>query len=116
MLGPLDDLGTTWDLLDEVAEPGYYAATLSSGVRCEVTVGPKSAVHRYTFPADDAARIDIDASTGGLAIPHSRTVPLQAHLAMLEREVAQGETQFGGVHPPAHLEVDAAGWRPLPWY
>ena len=56
MLGPLDDLGTTWDLLEEVAEPGYYAATLSSGVRCEVTVGPKSAVHRYTFPSHDARR------------------------------------------------------------
>ena len=28
MLGPLDDLGTTWDLSDEVAEPGYYAVHL----------------------------------------------------------------------------------------
>ena len=116
MLGPLDDLGTTWDLLDEVAEPGYYAATLSSGVRCEVTVGPKSAVHRYTFPAHDAARIVIDASTGGLAIPHSRTVPLKAHLAMLGPGVAQGEIHVEGVPLAVHLEVDAPGWRQLLWY
>jgi putative alpha-1,2-mannosidase len=116
MLGPLDDLGTTWDLLDEVAEPGYYAATLSSGVRCEVTVGPKSAVHRYTFPAHDAARIVIDASTGGLAIPHSQTVPLKAHLAMLEPGVAQGEIHVEGVPLAVHLEVDAPGWRQLLWY
>ena len=116
MLGPLDDLGTTWDLLEEVAEPGYYAATLSSGVRCEVTVGPKSAVHRYTFPAHDAARIVIDASTGGLAIPHSRTVPLKAHLAMLEPGVAQGEIHVEGVPLAVHLEVDAPGWRQLLWY
>ncbi|TCO17217.1 putative alpha-1,2-mannosidase [Kribbella steppae] len=116
MLGPLDDLGTTWDLLEEVAEPGYYAATLGSGVHCEVTVGPKSAVHRYTFPANDAARIVIDASTGGLAIPHSRTVPLKAHLAMLEPGVAQGEIHVEGVPLAVHLEVDAPGWRQLLWY
>jgi putative alpha-1,2-mannosidase len=116
MLGPLDDLGTTWDLLEEVAEPGYYAATLSSGMRCEVTVGPKSAVHRYTFPAHDAARIVIDASTGGLAIPHSQTVPLKAHLAMLEPGVAQGEIHVEGVPLAVHLEVDAPGWRQLLWY
>ncbi|MFD7157180.1 glycoside hydrolase domain-containing protein [Kribbella sp. NPDC059898] len=116
MLGPLDDLGTTWDLLDEVAEPGYYAATLSSGVRCELTVGPKSAVHRYTFPANDTARIVIDASTGGLAIPHSRTVPLKAHLTLLEPGVAQGEIHVEGVPLAVHLEVDAPGWRQLLWY
>ena len=50
MLEPLDALGTTWELLDEHAEPGYYRARLSSGITCELTVGPKSAVHRYTFP------------------------------------------------------------------
>lgn len=116
MLGPLDDLGTTWDLTDEVAQPGYYAGTLGSGVRCEVTVGPKSAVHRYTFPANDAARIVIDASTGGLAIPHSQTVPLRAHLAMLGPGVAQGEIHVEGVPLAIHLEIDAPGWRQHLWY
>ena len=38
---PLDNLGTTWELVDEHAEPGYYAATLSSGISCELTVGPE---------------------------------------------------------------------------
>ncbi|AKU15121.1 glycoside hydrolase domain-containing protein [Luteipulveratus mongoliensis] len=116
MLGPLDDLGTTWDLSDEIAEPGYYAATLGSGIRCELTVGPKSAVHRYTFPAHEQARIVIDASTGGLAIPHSQTVPLRAHLAMLAPGVAQGEIHVEGVPLAVHLEVDAPGWRQLLWY
>ena len=41
MLEPLDDLGNAWELTDEVAEPGYYAATLTSGIRCELTVGPQ---------------------------------------------------------------------------
>ena len=80
MLQPLDDLGELWDVVDEQAEPGYYAATLESGIRCEITVGPKSAVHRYTFPAHRDARLVIDFSLGGLAIPHGRTVPLRAHL------------------------------------
>ena len=75
MLDPLDQLGTSWALTDEVAEPGYYAATLSSGIRCELTVGPRTAVHRYTFPAHRDARIVIDLSLGGLVIPHGATVP-----------------------------------------
>ncbi len=33
MLEPLDDLGRLWDVVDEDAEPGYYAATLDSGIR-----------------------------------------------------------------------------------
>ena len=41
MLQPLDDLGSCWDVVDEGAEPGYYAATLDSGIRCEITVGPE---------------------------------------------------------------------------
>ena len=49
MLQSLDDLGTRWELREEHAEPGWYAATLDSGIRGEITVGPKSAVHRYTF-------------------------------------------------------------------
>src|SRR3954466_2057383 len=54
MLQPLDDLGQLWPLSAEEAEPGHYAATLGGtaagdpalreGIRCELTVGPKSAV------------------------------------------------------------------------
>src|SRR5690606_34756983 len=89
MLQPLDRLGELWELEDEAAEPGYYAATLSSGIRCEITVGPKSAVHRYTFPGHRDARVVVDASLGGLAIPHGATVPLRAHLETVAPRVAQ---------------------------
>ena len=41
MLEPLDSLGDAWELAEERAEPGYYACTLSSGIRCELTVGPR---------------------------------------------------------------------------
>src|SRR6476646_1881431 len=62
MLDPLDFLDTQWALQDEVAEPGYYAATLGSAIRSAITVGPKSAVHRYTFPSRLDARLVVDFS------------------------------------------------------
>lgn len=35
----------------ETASPGYYAVTLASGVRVELTASDRVAFHRYTFPA-----------------------------------------------------------------
>lgn len=116
MLEPLDALGRTWALHDEVASPGYYAATLASGVRCEVTVGPKSAVHRFTFPEHPDARIVVDLSLGGLAIPYGATVPLRAHLGTLGPGSAYGEIVVEGAPLAAHLECDAPRWRQMLWY
>jgi putative alpha-1,2-mannosidase len=116
MLDPLDCLGNSWKLSDEVAQPGYYAATLSSGIRCELTVGPRSAVHRYTFPAHRDARIVIDLSLGGLLIPHGETVPLRAHLQTVEPGIAQAEVVVEGAPLAVHLECDSLDWRQLLWY
>jgi putative alpha-1,2-mannosidase len=116
MLEPLDALGNTWELTDEEAEPGYYACTLSSGIRCELTVGPRSAVHRYTFPAHRDARLVIDFSMGGLAIPYGATVPLRSHLEALGPGVAQAETVVEGAPLATHVEFDLGDWRQLLWY
>lgn len=116
MLDPLDELGTSWSLTDEVAEPGYYGATLGSGIRCELTVGPKSAVHRYTFPASSDARVVIDFSNGGLAIEHGETVPMRAHLRTAGSNAVQGEIVVEGVPLAVHIECDAPGWRQMLWY
>ena len=116
MLEPLDALGEQWELTEERAEPGWYSTTLSSGIRCEVTVGPKSAVHRYTFPAHRDARVVLDFSLGGLAIPHGRTVPLRAHLHSVAPGVAQGEIVVEGAPLAVHLECDTPEWRQLLWY
>lgn len=116
MLRPLDDLGQTWDVVDEEASPGYYAATLSSGIRCEITVGPKSAVHRYTFPAHHDARLVIDFSLGGLDIPYGRTVPLRAHLGSVAPGVAEGEIVVEGAPLAVRVECDAPHWRQMLWY
>ena len=122
---PLDELGRTWDLVDEEARPGYYAATLrddadpgsgDAGIRAEITVGPKSAVHRYTFPRHRNARIVIDFSLGGLSIPFGSTIPLRAHLQSIAPGVAQGEIVVEGAPLAVHVECDAPHWRQMLWY
>ncbi|CAN5688214.1 GH92 family glycosyl hydrolase [soil metagenome] len=116
MLDPLDALDTRWDLQDEEAEPGYYSAMLSSGIRSELTVGPKSAVHRYTFPAHADARLVVDFSLGGLAIDHGRTVPMRARLYSVAPGVAQGEIVVEGVTLAVHIECNAPRWRQMLFY
>ncbi len=116
MMTPLDDLGSAWPIADEIAEPGYYAATLGNGVRCEITVGPKSAIHRYTFPEHRDARIVLDASHGGLSIDRGATVPLRASLESLSPGVAVGDVVMEGVPICFHIECDAPDWRQMLWY
>jgi predicted alpha-1,2-mannosidase len=116
MVQPLDVLGQAWPLRDEVAEAGYYAATLDTGVRCEITVGNKAAVHRYTFPANSSARVVVDLSCGGLAVELGRTVPLRAHVESMGHGRAQGTVVMEGVPLSVYLEVDSPGWRQMLWY
>ena len=116
MLEPLDVLGEQWGLSDEEASPGYYSATLESGIVCEITVGPKSAVHRYTFPESSDARVVIDFSLGGLAIEHGRTVPMRAWLESAGPGVVHGQVAMEGVPISVHAEFDTPDWRQMVWY
>lgn len=116
MVEPLDVLGRSWDITDETAAPGYYSATLDSGVTAEITVGPKSAVHRYTFPKHANARVVIDFSLGGLGIPYGATIPLRANLETLEPGVARGEIVAEGAPIAVHIECDTPQWRQMLWY
>ncbi|MCS5713452.1 glycoside hydrolase family 92 protein [Herbiconiux sp. CPCC 205716] len=116
MVEPLDVLGRTWDITEEEASPGYYSATLDSGVTAEITVGPKSAVHRYTFPRHANARVVIDFSLGGLGIPYGATIPLRANLETLEPGVARGEIVAEGAPIAVHIECDTPQWRQMLWY
>jgi len=116
MVEPLDVLGHQWEITDESAEPGWYSATLDSGVTAELTVGPKSAVHRYTFPEHPNARIVIDFSLGGLGIPYGTTIPLRANLELVEPGIARGEIVVEGTPVAVHIECDAPQWRQMLWY
>ncbi|WP_203840630.1 GH92 family glycosyl hydrolase [Winogradskya humida] len=116
MVQPLDELGQSWPLHDEIASPGYYAATLDTGVRSEITVGEKVAVHRYTFPEQRSARVVIDLSIGGLSIDLGRTVPLRAQVESMGYGCAQGTVVMEGVPLSVYIEVDSPGWRQMLWY
>ncbi|MEV1000721.1 glycoside hydrolase domain-containing protein [Nonomuraea sp. NPDC050202] len=116
MVQPLDVLGESWPLYDEVARAGYYAATLDTGIRCELTVGTKVAVHRYTFPEHSSARVVIDLSCGGLAIELGRTVPVRAQVESMGHGRVQGTVVMEGVPLSVYVEVDSPGWRQMLWY
>jgi predicted alpha-1,2-mannosidase len=116
MVHPLDDLGQSWKLEDERAEAGYYAANLDTGVRCEITVGEKVAVHRYTFPDHHSARVVIDLSCGGLGIDLGRTIPLRAQAESMGHGRAQGTVVMEGIPLSVHIEVESPGWRQMLWY
>ncbi|MGA9277142.1 glycoside hydrolase domain-containing protein [Ilumatobacter sp.] len=115
-MAPLDDLGELEQITAEDAAPGWYAATLANGIRAELTVGPKSAVHRYTFPAHRNARVVVDCSHGGLTIEHGETVPLRAALDSLGPGVANGEIVMEGVPVAFHVECTSPDWRQMLWY
>jgi predicted alpha-1,2-mannosidase len=67
-----------YDKKSEVASAGYYAVTLNapagqqsaSSIRCEMTATPHCGMMRFTFPAGEASRIQIDLArrVGGTAI------------------------------------------------
>ena len=116
MVQPLDALGQAWPLHDEEARAGYYAARLSTGVRCEITVGTKVAIHRYTFPEHRSARLVVDLSCGGLAIDQGRTIPLRAQVEVIGHGRAQGTVVMEGVPLSVAMEVDSPGWRQMLWY
>ena len=113
---PLDDLGQRRPITAEDAGPGWYTATFADGIRADLTVGPKSAVHRYTFPEHRNARVIIDCSHGGLTIDHGETVPLRAWLDSLAPGIANGEVVMEGVPIAFHIECTSPDWRQMLWY
>ncbi len=122
---PLKELGKQFRLEDEHAEPGYYSAKLGGssnpsdmapGIRAELTVANKVAVHRYTFPNSGDARLVIDFSCGGLALQHGRTLPMRADLETLGPGRARGTVVMEGVPLSVHIEVDHPRLRQSLWY
>ncbi len=60
-LSVLPDLrDATLSIVDQSAHPGYYSATLSNGVRAELTATVNMAVERYVFNACDNRCISIN--------------------------------------------------------
>jgi predicted alpha-1,2-mannosidase len=82
------DWATPYSHAAETAQPGYYAVTLGSGIRAELTATTRTAVERFTFPAAKQANLLLDVTrdndtnqapaggtqTGALHVVDNRTV------------------------------------------
>ncbi|HEY3707186.1 MAG TPA: GH92 family glycosyl hydrolase, partial [Terracidiphilus sp.] len=55
--------GAEFDHAKEETHPGYYAVTLASGVRVELTAGERAGVARFTFPEGVPARLLVNAGS-----------------------------------------------------
>jgi len=107
LTGDLNQLGTQWPIEDEVASPGYYAATLKgTGIRAELTASPRAALHRYTFAAGSQARIAIDFSNGGIDFSRMRTLPTDTDIALTAPNVVQGSVTMAGMELYVYVETD----------
>ena len=63
---PSSGLWSYADRTREIVRPGYYSVPLTRyGVTAEMTATPRVGLHRYTFPASDAAAVVFDLENGG---------------------------------------------------
>ena len=64
MIGDVNRRDCSEPVRDEIAAPGYYAATLAgSEIRCELTLTPHVAYHRYTAGRGDSLNVLFDVSS-----------------------------------------------------
>ncbi|WP_345155356.1 hypothetical protein [Nonomuraea rubra] len=65
-------------MYDEAARAGYSrAATLDTGIRLRAHRRHQVAVHRYTFPAHNSARVVIDLSCAAWPSTSAGPVPVR---------------------------------------
>ena len=59
--GSISGWRSSFDKADELAEPGWYSVRLKDyGITTECTASPHCGMLRFTFPANDSSRIQID--------------------------------------------------------
>jgi predicted alpha-1,2-mannosidase len=61
--------GAGFDHAKEETHPGYYAVTLASGVRVELTTGERAGIARFSFPEGVPARLLVNAGSSAEPIP-----------------------------------------------
>ncbi len=109
LIGSLDQIGRRWKLSNETASPGYYSTELKgTGIKAELTVTRKAALHRYTFPESPSSRIAIDLSAGGLDIKEidMRTIPTEADIRVISNRAVQGKVVMEGIPLYFYIETD----------
>ena len=108
LCGGIEKLGSRWPIEDETATPGCYAATLrGTGIRAELAVGRRAALHRYTLPDSGDRRIVVDFGAGGIDFHSMRTVPSEARVQVVSPSEAFGFVRMAGI--PLYVWMQARG-------
>lgn len=99
LAGGMGDLPVRWDLTDEYATPGRYAAVLApDGITVELTAAPRGVVHRYTFPTGcPTPTLAVDLTSGGLLLPGMRQPPEEVELLGCDDHSATGRLMHRGL-------------------
>ena len=107
--GGLAMVGTPFSVDQEEAVPGFYSCILKPyGIRAEITVTPRGAIHRYTFPRSSCAGIAVDFSHGGIEIEDGRTIPLRAEYCLQGAFGAEACVTMEGL--PIRMSVEVSGF------
>ena len=106
-----------FDHSNEEAHPGYYAITLASGIRVEITVGERAGIARFIFPEGVASRLLINAGSSanldgppwGGSDPKSR-VGYGNQIALNSDSSFTGASAAGGFcGPESHYKIYVVG-------
>src|SRR3546814_17090453 len=96
----------------EIAQPGYYAVTLTdSKVRAEMTAGTRVGVHRYTFPAGQAAHLVLALRTSLYNYPGK---VLWSSIRLLPERTITGTRQTHGWAPDRQISYTMTFSAPPP--
>ena len=107
--GGLSSVGKPFSITNEKATPGFYACVIQpSGIRAEITVTPRGAIHRYTFPESNCSGLAIDFSHGGIDIEDGRTIPLRAECSLEGNNGAEASVTMEGL--PIRMSLEVAGF------
>lgn len=92
----------------ETARPGYYSVFLDDyGIRAELTAGPRSGFHRYTFPESDSSHVIIDLGHG------LGDAPVGGRLRIIGRDKITGTRSSTGLMPFHKVHFCARFNRPF---
>lgn len=83
---------------NESAEPGYYAVTLTSGIKAEFTVTERAGLHRYTFPPAGENNLIINL---GFAI--NWDTPYQTEIKVVDKKLVTGSRLSKGWAADQHV-------------
>ncbi len=107
--GGLSSVGMLLPLTNEEAMPGFYTCVIQPhGIRAEITVTQRGAIHRYTFPKSNGSGLAVDFSHGGIDIEDGRTIPLRAEYALQGNLGAEACVTMEGL--PIRMSLEVSGF------